>query len=401
MKVPAVVIAFTGTGLATVRCLAADGIPVTAARFGGGRSGWETAWSRRCRTHTLAFPESDHERLLDWLSTYARTCPSPPVVFPTSDATALFLARYADRLSRDCLMFSTSAEEMQRIVNKNTLYQSAAAAGVPIPPMLIEPTAVEVREWCRSNRPPYIAKPFYGASATSSLKAKNRVFTAVDALVQYAEDSGTAGVIIQRMIDSGDGNVCDVYGYCSQDGEILTMASHGRIRQYPPNTGATSYGVIPFGDPDVEQRAFDLTRRLLRQFRYHGIFGIEWLRERTTGQLFLTDFNARPFSSIGHLAHAGLNLPLLGYRELTTRNIPTIDAFPALKPSRWMDFNCDIRSFHEVRKSTRASWRGFVADLLRTRYFAFFDVWDPGPALARGKDFLGILLRFSLKRKGR
>ena len=398
MNVPAVVLALTGTGLATVRCLATVGVPVTAVMFRPSKSGTETRWSRRCITHAVDFSESESERLIDWLQSFAGTCSAPPVVIPTSDKTALFLAEHRERLAPYVLTFATSAEDMRRIVNKDGLYQAAVAAEVPIPPMLIEPTVVEVLDWCKGNSPPYIAKPFYGASAYSSLKTKNRVFATGDALARFVAESGSRGVIVQRMIDSGDENICDVYGYCDKDGNVVCMASHGRIRQYPTNTGATSYGEIPFGNDEVDQRAFDLTRKLLRQFRYHGIFGIEWLREKTTGDLFLTDFNARPFSSIGHLAGAGLNLPLLGYLELTTGKTPPVDSRPVLTHSFWMDFNSDIRSFREIRETKRVSWSTFVVDLLRARHFAYFDIRDPGPAIARGTIFLEIVWEFLHKR---
>jgi predicted ATP-grasp superfamily ATP-dependent carboligase len=388
---PAVVLAFTGTGLATVRCLSAGGVAVTAAIFPSSGTGQETGWSRRCKTVSLDFSDKDEEALLQWLIRIAGGSGSRPVVFATSDRTALFLAVNRDRLSAHCRVWTTSAADMQRIVSKDGLYRAAVEAGVPVPPMLIEPGLAEVVDWCASNRPPYIAKPFYSAVGDSSITGKNRVFDSIDGLVGFVRDSGTRNVIVQRMIESGDGNLCDVYGLCNRDGKVITLASHGRIRQYPANTGATSYGEIPFEDPDVERRCFELTRKLLARFRYHGIFGIEWLREAGTGNLFLTDFNARPFSSIGHLCDSGLNLPLLSYRELVGGVDPEIEETPALRHSYWMDFNCDLRSFRDTHRGRGRTWGEFARDLSRCRSFAFFDVRDPGPALARGLDLMNIL----------
>ena len=134
----------------------------------------------------------------------------------------------------------------------------------------------------------------------------------------YAADYGTDSIIIQRMIQGGDGFIFDTYGYSDRTGQILTMASHRRLRQNPSNFGSTSFGEIPSQlSTEAERSIFAATERLLGHIKYHGIFGIEWLLEQSTGKFYLIDFNARPFTSIGHLADCGMNLPALTYAELT------------------------------------------------------------------------------------
>ncbi len=121
-------------------------------------------------------------------------------------------------------------------------------------------------------------------------------------------------------------------------------------------------------------------------------FGIEWLHEKGTGALYLTDFNARPFSSIGHLADCGLNLPLLAYHELATGERPSVDLHPRLEPRHWTDFNRDLRSFRESRRRHGQTWRDFAASVLRCTSFAYFDVRDPGPWLRRSVSLLETLI---------
>ena len=98
------------------------------------------------------------------------------------------------------------------------------------------------------------------------------------------------------MIRGGDGNIFDCYGLCDRGGRVVSMTSHQRLRQYPPDFGATSMGEIPAALPTKdEQFLFAATERLFNTVRFHGIFGIEWLRDETTGAFYLIDFNARPF----------------------------------------------------------------------------------------------------------
>ena len=254
------------------------------------------------------------------------------------------------------------------------------------------PAPEEVAAWCRENEPPYFAKPFYASMPGGSMKRKNKVFRSEAELVLHARTAGLRGVVVQRMIASGDGHVYDAYGLCNRRREVVALASHRRLRQHPPDTGATSFGEIPVIDaPELEGRIFEGTRRLLARLSYHGIFGIEWLHEEGTGKLYLADFNARPFSSIGHLADSGLNLPLLAYRELCGEASPGVDLYPGLHHRYWMDFNRDVRGFRERRRARGQTWGDFASDVLCCTSFAYLDVRDPGPWLRRSADLLRIL----------
>lgn len=390
---PAVVLSFGGTGLATVRCLAKGAMKIYAAYFAGARDGVEVRYSRRSTPIALDFSPEDDDALLRWLRGLSRSLGQRPVVFPTSDATALFLARHAPALRDACMTWQNDHDALRAIICKDRLYRAAEAAGIRVPPMLVAPAVDEIRAWCRENPPPYFVKPFYASIGGCALTRKNRIFGSEAELLGYARSTSLRHIIVQRMIDCGDGRVHDAYGLCDARGEVLALASHRRIRQYPPDTGATSHGEIPITfDPGLEREIFRCTRELLSRVPYHGIFGIEWLHEKGTGALYLTDFNARPFSSIGHLADCGLNLPLLAYHELATGERPSVDLHPRLEPRHWTDFNRDLRSFRESRRRHGQTWRDFAESVLRCTSFAYFDLRDPGPWLCRSVNLLRSLL---------
>lgn len=390
---PVVVLSFGGTGLATVRCLAKGAMPIHAAIFPSSPDGLEVRLSRHCQPVILDFAPQDEEALFRWLDGFSRSLAARPVVFPTSDATALFLARYRPKLKGVAGMWKTDHEALREIISKDRLYGVARAAGLRVPPMLVAPTRAELAAWCRHNPPPYFMKPFYGAIGDCALKRKNRTFCSEAEILDYARVTSLRNILVQRRIDAGDGRVYDAYGLCGGRGEVLALASHRRIRQYPPGTGATSLGEIPIvGDPGLEREIFHNTRELLSHLQYHGIFGVEWLHERGTGALYLADFNARPFSSIGHLADSGLNLPLLAYHELIGE-APPVALHGTLEPSRWIDFNHDVLSFHLSRQEHGQTWMDFVSSVLRCRSFAYFDAGDPAPWLRRSLDLLRMLGR--------
>lgn len=395
---PVVVLSFAGTGLATVRCLAAGGMKIHVALFPEAGEGLEVELCRYCEPIRLGLSPHDDEAIHDFLIELAGALARPPVVFPTNDATALFLARNRQRLEGRCITWETSHDELSRIIHKDRLYEAAIAAGVQVPPMLVAPEPDELSAWCRDHRPPYLVKPFYSSIPGCAMTRKNQIFRTAAELLGYARSAGLRHLVVQRMIDSGDGHVYDAYGLCNRAREPVVLASHRRIRQFPPDRGATSFGEIPvIGAPELERGIFEGTRRLLARVPYHGIFGVEWLEERGTGELYLVDFNARPFSSIGHLAASGLNLPLLAYRELVGDGDLGVEPYPALAHRYWMDFNWDLRGFRSVRLARGASWRDFAADVLCCTSFAYFDARDPGPWLRRGVELARILAEYVRK----
>jgi predicted ATP-grasp superfamily ATP-dependent carboligase len=132
------------------------------------------------------------------------------------------------------------------------------------------------------------------------------------------------------------------------------------------------------GSRALETKLFDFTRRLLSEVGYHGIFGIEWLHETTTDELYVIDFNARPFLSIGHLIDSGLNLPLLAYLELIGHDLDDVRPLPVLKRLLWMNVLRDSRTLRQCRNITLMAWLGSI---LRCHSFAVWNSADPGPWL--------------------
>jgi predicted ATP-grasp superfamily ATP-dependent carboligase len=393
--VPAIVLALDGTGLATAWALADAGVDVHAVSCAADDPGRH---ARRLRVVDLAGRASDGERLVEWLHGYARRLGNRPVVLPTSDPQALALARHRDRLAEVCRLGSMSHAELGRVVSKDRLYALGAEAGVDVPPGLIAPSPAALEQFCADHPGPYLAKPYYNGVDGCALGAKNRLFVDAASLLTYTRAHGTAALIVQQLLIGGDGWIYDAYGLCRRDGSIAVLASHRRIRQHPPDLGATSYGEIPAAPAGgTEEALFEPTRRLLAKIRYHGIFGVEWLQERATGRLFLLDFNARPFSSIGHLADCGLNLPLLCYRELMGDALA--DAAPArLERRRWVDLATDVRTARMQVAAGALSWSTWLGDVAVATSFARVHRRDPRPGLYLARELVDHSWRFAAQR---
>jgi D-aspartate ligase len=380
-KAPAAIVLGLGvTGLGTVRALRAGGVDVHGACLSAREPGRH---SRQCRVTNVRV-ESD-EALCEWLLGYARALGDRPVVFPTNDRLALLLSREHERLARVCRVWTNKLGDLEGLVDKRGLYALAESAGLAVPPTLTDPTAAEARDWCAHHPGPYLVKPAYVGRPDSAMSLKNQVLTTageVDGFLAARSGRGE-GLMLQRILLGGDGAIFDCYGYCGRDGQPRVLASHRRIRQYPPDFGITCYGEIPAApEPGGQARLFELTRRLLARVCYHGIFGVEWLQERANGELYLLDFNARPFYTIDHLRDCGLNLPLLAYRELCGEEAAAPLSVPSLDHRFWVDFWRDAASFNRKRKTDALGWGAWLSSLRRCRSFALWRADDPLPSIS-------------------
>jgi len=394
---PALVLGLQLTGFATARCLADAGITVQVASF------------RRKKplgsSNAFAYVDAAHvpqtvDDIGHWLIEYAATLGTRPVVFATSDITALSLAKYREQLADSCHVWNTGFSELEAIISKKGLYGYAQEIGVNVPPAIVEPSAAELESWCARVKGPYLVKPFYSSIPTATLGRKNLAIQTEEQLHDFVRMHGADSLIVQKLIVGGDGWVYDCYGLCSSDFRIVTRASHKRLRQYPRDFGTTSFGEIPAKTGDLEEdRLFEQTDRLVSNLRYHGIFGVEWIVDRETKEPYLIDFNARAFSSIGHLNDCGLNLPALAYQDMLGINLDGMPSRPDLKHKLWVFFDADRRTIRSRTRDGDLNLISWLRSLLAARSFALWRVTDPWPALLLMARSIKALLVGSRRRR--
>lgn len=375
---PAIVLSRTGTGLATIRCLSAMGVDVHAAIFSSSDSVYHTRLAKKRLIDRTV--RSDIE-LIRWLIAYAQEIGGRPMIFPTSDADTLLLANHREELAPWCRLWNNSYEDLISIVSKGQLYPIAAAAGVNVVPSIEEPTAAQLKAWASQHPGPYLIKPGYEASPGNKLGAKNISLDDESALIDWADRHDLMGAVIQRKLRGGDSHIFDCYGLCNAQGEVVTVATHRRWRQHLPDVGATSFGEIPASLPAIESVIVEQTLHLLKSIKYHGIFGIEWLRDTASDEMYLIDFNARPFSTISHLADCGVNLPYLAAQEMAGANLSHVPLRASVSHKFWVDFGRDFETFTMKQAKGELGVFHWLLSLLRCRSFAYWCWYDPGPSM--------------------
>lgn len=391
-QTPAIVISRVLTGLATVRSLGLGGVPVYVVYFDRA----DPVRFSSFVTRAIYFDEerASPEDLLDLIEGIAQALSNRPVLIATSDRDILLFGAHFQRLERCTRLWGNALHTLLSVVTKEGLYRLAKSCELPLIPSCAGSDPGTYQNWLVDHPGPYIVKIERNTSPFGRLAKYNVVLDDAAQVLRLLDGSTKQNAVIQQFIEGGDGYIFDAYGFTSRDGRMRSFASHRRWRQLPPHFGTTTYGEIPVrGMGDLEQRIHDSTERLLARAAYHGVFGIEWLLDRRNGELYLIDFNARPFLSIGHLTDCGLNLPLLAYQELLGCLPPDLPPRPRLRHRYWVDLLRDLEA---------VDLRGLAATIERVRRFgralacgsrAYASLRDPLPALVRARQMLQRLAR--------
>lgn len=377
---PAVVVLnAASTGIATVRGIAQAGIEVHAVSFDVKDA---VRYSNACQTHRLEALKNQPKNTVEWLKQFSQRFSAPPILIACSDKLALMVAKFRDELNGHYILWQNSFSQLNHIISKDGLQQLAESARVGTVPCIEQPTVESLTAWVEEHQAPYIMKPFYEGNQDSPLSGKNKLFETADEMLDFVKQHGAKASVIQRLIKGGDGNIYDVYGLVKQLGQACSLATHRRLRQLNPDVGSTTYGLIPAGDDEnFNQRLKKLTLQLLQKTPYQGIFGIEWLHDVATDELYIIDFNARPFSSIGHLVDCGINLPLQAYYDLAQIEPPIELESGQVMTKSWVDFRRDLWSFRMKNKANQLTTGDWLKSLWRCKSYAYWRWRDPLPAL--------------------
>jgi len=395
---PVVIFGGGNTALAVARALKPIGRPIVV--------GFEErdicSYSRACDYYLGKEKNGKNSDITLVLEEIGKELRRRAVLIPVSDILALAVAQSRETLEKYYYLFQNTECQLSQLVDKVKLYSRAKDIGLTVPDSVFEPTIPELEDWIQGHPPPYFAKPSYSGKANASLKSKNRIFSSRKELLSFVRESGSNSLIVQQYIGRSDGNLYDVYGVNQQNGVPVVLETHRRIRQWPVGRGITSFGEIPItNDSDISKRIVEQTRTLFAGMKYHGIYGVEWLHEETSGQLYLIDVNCRPFSSIGHLADSGINLPELAYLEASgdiNGLVRSTENF-SVRHTYWIHFARDFRSaWYHSRVCQDFTLYRWILEIASAKSYAFLSASDPIPFVIESVSFVRFLIRAIIKR---
>ena len=385
---PAFILGMGQNGLGVARSLGRAGIPlvgVDCRRNGIGFS------SRYCsRKAVLSHPEENPEQSLEGLMALGRGLERKGVLIPTVDYYVSFIARWRHELSRHFVFNIPAAPVLERIVDKRRQYEWAAELGIPIARSFLPADPSELPAILETSAFPLLVK---GASSNAwhdAFKNKGVVVRDRSRLLEVLNAAWGLGlgVVVQELVLGPNRNHFKVCAYYTAGRELLALFSVHKVRQYP-----VDFGVGTFMVSIRQDELISLGRRFFEGVGYTGVGSIEFKRDDRDGRFKLIELNPRLWLQHEHAVHAGLNFPLLNYRDCLGEAVE-----PALEFREhvaWLNFLQDVRSFLGNRSSGESGLISWLCSIASARSFAYFALDDPWPSWSNshyGLQFIAPLL---------
>ena len=171
-------------------------------------------------------------------------------------------------------------------------------------------------------------------------------------------------VLIQEKIQQ-NGHVLSSCGF-SVAGELIRHFQYVKIRQHPDE-----FGTGTFLKSIYNAALIDITLRIIKHFRYTGIFEIEFVRDR--GKYIIIEMNPRTWKSIHFATLCGQNMCAAYAEYCHSGRVPKPELGFAVEKT-WVDLGTDIPMLLKG-----GAWRHPEYD--RNTFFCVLSVSDPLPFL--------------------
>jgi len=361
----------TPNGLGVVRSLGREGIDVTAAdplRHAPGLR------SRYAEPLPVPDPVKDPEGVLTTLLDNADPN-GKSVLFPTSDAFVLFVSRYRDRLSERFMFRIPSGKVLESMVDKRLQYEEAERIGTPIARTHYPKTMEDVDDIANDLDYPVFIKPFlshiwYERFGNKGFKVQNPK----ELRARYKEiiDSGLEA-LVQSIILGPNTNHVKVCAYYGEDGRPGALFMTRKMRQHP-----TEFGVGTIMQSMHDDHVARLGMDFFEGIGYQGIGSIEFKLDDRDGRYKMIELNPRLWAQNLQATYAGVNFPLIQYRDLTGQAVEGMP--PWADGVRWMDSFEDLQAFKWFWDYGMVTRTSAVRDWMSIDCHAYFAWDDLGPA---------------------
>jgi predicted ATP-grasp superfamily ATP-dependent carboligase len=374
--------------LSIIRPLGRAGIPVVAVIDPDSHE--PLALSRYVgSTFSIPRPVEDAEGVVTALLRFGERQQNRPVLYFDNDEQLLLVSRHREILSTAFRFALPPTELLEDLVDKRRFVALADRYGLPTPHTLIVPQGTAtgdtgLRTW---REFPCIIKPalrthWFGSRFARHLVAGTQKAIRVDSrreLDDMLEDLAKhpSDFIVQPFIDGGEQLIVSYHAYV-RDGVVVADFTGRKIRTTPREYGFSSFVHIT---DDAEVRT--LGRDIVHALRFNGVIKLDFKEDLRARQRVLLEANPR-FNLWHHPgAVAGVNLPLLVYRDLIQPGSVPVDAVRARSGVKWMSASLDLSAFAQHRAAGAVSRWSWLWDLATADVVEDLSLRDPLPGAAK------------------
>jgi predicted ATP-grasp superfamily ATP-dependent carboligase len=240
------------------------------------------------------------------------------VVFYSNDANTENISRHREELrERGFSLFISDIATLERVVEKDRLYQTGQECGVAVPKCALVSSTAELEDRVTEFGLPLILKSTNLAGGIYRfVRYRDDVPSVFREMTQIIESEAlrhrSARLMAQQWVAQDHARLWNFNG-CAKTGKILSFSMGQRIRTEVRPDG-TLGSVLLFGRTAYNGAIFEENRRLLDYLKYDGIVETEWSQCTETGRTYLYDFNPRPSGNIHWAFKSGVSLAEQYYR---------------------------------------------------------------------------------------
>ena len=228
---------------------------------------------------------TDPEGTVGELLAAGRALGGDAVLMPCSDEWALFVARYADRLSQ-CFRFGRLDHELARqLGDKHLLHSLATSRGVGTPASVRPVDRADAMGLAPTLEYPVVVKTATTRSAGNQLVV---VASPSDLVAAFDRLADPGNLICQRFVRGGQADGWLFNGYFDDQSRCIARFSGHKLRQWPAGLGITVLAEAK-RNPEIEEIAI----RFLSSIGYRGAVDLDFIRDSGDGEYKLLDFNPR------------------------------------------------------------------------------------------------------------
>jgi predicted ATP-grasp superfamily ATP-dependent carboligase len=356
------------SAVATCECLARHGYRVGAATSDPPAP---AQWSRRVSARLdLPDPRERPGLFAEQAGEMAETG-GFATVLPGSDASVLALSNHREAFGAGVRLGLPSRDAVDRCVNKVTMLDDAAEAGLAAPQSVACASPEEASSTAAGLGYPVLLKPRQTVFDDEGALKQRQTFIAEDEASLLAALPGFGLPCLLQRFERGD--VVSIAGVAAGK-RLLAITFSRYARTWPPEAG-------PVSSSRTATPPAELVRRvdaLIGALGWQGIFELE-LIERPDGSFAAIDFNPRLYGSIALAARAGAPIPAVWCDWLLQGKAADRTAAPGVY-YRWEE--AEVRN--ALHRARAGAFREALAVIRPHRPLAraYFRWTDPGPAAA-------------------
>ncbi|RLL89240.1 hypothetical protein CN13_06520 [Petrotoga sp. HKA.pet.4.5] len=368
-------------GLGVIRALGENGVPVRALDSSKKPVGKYSKYTKAFNVVTN--PALNAEQFVKELIEIGKELNEKPVLFPTNDVWSIAVSKYKQQLEKYFLTYNPDYSVIKKIIDKRLFYNIMEKENILVPqtygikrfddlekikkeliyPLILKPTArMEINRKSCDTR-------IYNLNRIIEIKNFEDFFKYKDLIKNYE-------FIIQQKIEGLSNNMYTVGIYADKKSKVRAAFCGRKVRGYPVEYGDCIAGESYWVDELVEQ-----SKKLVKILGYTGIAEIEYKYNQVDGKYYLIEMNPRTWSWIGITPKAGVNLPLIAYKDARGEEIPEYIEMDKSKKVLWTRsiddrFNCKRHHKNVDEEDFLKSEKEWKESLKNYDYIVYADL-DP------------------------